>query len=103
MKLSKEEALRLHRKMWSDMQKELGDCPSDEKRVAFKKHWCESHGYNVSHNCFLCEYDYQIGTKDCLSFSGCRNCPIKWPNGTCYTGYYYYFAPISEILALEES
>jgi len=97
MKLSKEEALRLHRQMWSDMQKELGDCPRDEERVAFKKHWCESHGYNVRHNCFLCEYDYQFGG------FGCRNCPIKWPNGTCVAGYYYYFAPISEILALEES
>jgi len=98
MNLSKEEALRLHREMWSDMQKELGDCPSGEKRIAFKKHWCESHGYNVRYNCFLCEYNYQVSIFSCRN-----NCPIKWPNGTCYTGCYYYLAPISEILALEES
>lgn len=97
MNLSKEEALRLHRQMWSDMQKELGDCPSGEKRVLFKENWCESHGYNVQSNCFLCEYDCQFDDPVCI------NCPIKWPNRTCCKEQYYYNAPISEILALEES
>ena len=97
MKLSKEEALRLHRKMWSDMQKEFGDCPSAGTRVEFKEDWCNSHGYKVRSDCFLCEYDYQVGGRSC------KNCPIKWPNGSCIKGCYYHKAPISEILALEES
>jgi len=97
MKLSKEEALRLHRKMWSDMQKEFGDCPSAGIRVEFKEDWCNSHGYKVRSDCFLCEYDYQVGGRSC------KNCPIKWPNGSCIKGCYYHKAPISEILALEES
>ena len=97
MKLSKEEALRLHRKMWSDMQKEFGDCPSAGTRVEFKEDWCNSHGYKVRSDCFLCEYDYQVGGRSC------KNCPIKWPNGLCIKGCYYHKAPISEILALEES
>lgn len=97
MNLSKEEALRLHRKMWSDMQKEFGDCPSAGTRVEFKEDWCNSHGYKVRSDCFLCEYDYQVGGRSC------KNCPIKWPNGSCIKGCYYHKAPISEILALEES
>ena len=97
MNLSKEEALRLHRKMWRDMQKEFGDCPSAGIRVEFKEDWCNSHGYKVRSDCFLCEYDYQVGGRSC------KNCPIKWPNGSCIKGCYYHKAPISEILALEES
>ena len=43
MKLTKEEALRLHRAMWSDMQRELGDNPSPSERLDYKGEWCEKH------------------------------------------------------------
>ena len=109
MKLSKEEALRLHREMWSDMQKELGDCPSAFKRELFKEEWCDKHFPNtyISHCCFLCEYAID-----------CDHCPINWSSlnffktNRCYADYrgtlsiyerrIFLTAPISEILALPE-
>ena len=44
-KLTKEEALKLHRQMWSDMQKELGDNPSYFERLDFKDEWCKKHRF----------------------------------------------------------
>ena len=110
MNLSKEEALRLHRKMWSDMREKLGDCPSAGDREAFKIEWCNKHFPHefILNNCFLCEY-----TKDCY------HCPINWSRlslhqlNRCYAKYkgvvdsvpdtaIFLTAPISEILALPE-
>ena len=105
MELEREGAVRLHRQMWSDMQKQLGDTPSRSDREIFKYNWCEEHfpGEKISHNCFLCEYDDQFR-------SNCDNCPIAWPNEDCcgggiffqYKHVNYKTSPISEILALPE-
>ena len=104
MKMSEEMAVRLHRMMWSDMQRELGDTPDDSDRNRFKEKWCETHfpGEYIHFNCFLCEYcghDYND--------NGCDKCPIEWPDGVCSRAFGkqpvkvdYRFAPISEILAL---
>jgi hypothetical protein len=109
MDLTREEALKLHRQMWSDMQKELGDCPDGKDREAYKDDWCNEHGFeNLTNYCFLCEYSHD------KSPSLCCHCPVKWPTwaGTCFSGYledgtklggnYYHAAPISVILALPE-
>ena len=98
MKLTREDALNLHRQMWSDMQKKLGDNPSEGARVKFKQQWCKEHfpGECVATNCFLCEYVFN--NLDC----SCSACLIDWPYKTCYGQDYYYAAPISEILALPE-
>lgn len=98
MKLTREEALKLHRQMWSDMQKELGDCPSYEERKEFKHYWCLDHtpGAIPHSSCFLCEYMNQ--TDDI-----CSNCPINWGEGNCVGGEVNYRnSPISVILALPE-
>ena len=60
-KLTREEAIRLHRKMWKDMRDELGDDPYKSYRNEFKKNWIEEHFPNefVRCNCFLCEYAQQ--------------------------------------------
>lgn len=105
MNLSKEEALRLHREMWSAMQKKLGDCPSAIKRELFKEEWCNKHFPNIYilNCCFLCEY----------AMDGCKDCPIDWSSlstnqiDRCYAKYkgdaaIFLTAPISEILALPE-
>lgn len=111
MNLSKEEALRLHREMWSAMQKKLGDCPSAIKRELFKEEWCYKHFPNtyILNCCFLCEY----------AMDGCKDCPIDWSSlslhqlDRCYAKYkgvvdsvpdaaIFLTAPISEILALPE-
>ncbi len=113
--ITKEEALRLHREMWTDMQKTLGDKPEPRFREKFKKDWLYNHGYdNVVNNCFLCEYSFDG------RLTQCDECPIVWENlcasldapefGCCYADYsecygdtqIYLYAPISEILTLPE-
>ena len=106
MDLTREQALKLHREMWGDMQKELGNRPSQEERTEFKISWCSAHfpTQNIDAHCFLCEYIAQNGFD-------CNNCPIDWSKGrvgypnTCLTWNSdsdYRFAPISEILELPE-
>ena len=109
MDLTREEAIKLHRQMWTDMQKDLGDDPGAVAREGYKVNWCCEHGFeNVKNDCFLCEYSHDMP----LTF--CYHCPVKWPtwSGTCFNGFledgtrlkdcYYLAAPISEILALPE-
>lgn len=95
MVLTRERALELHRKMWSDMQKTLGDNPMPGKRVCFKENWIKEHFPNaeIINNCFLCEYV----ENETLN---CRRCPIEWPGAFC--GTYHLTEPISKILALPE-
>lgn len=106
MKLTREEALKYHRQMWSDMQKELGDNPSGIDRIAFKSIWCEQHFPEecVKSDCFLCAYD------DCYGYELCDFCPIDWPcknlygnpDCSCESKTNWYTSPISKILALPE-
>ena len=107
MFLTRKEALKLHREMWTDMKTELGDNPSEEFRLKFKEDWCRRYFPNdgVLSNCFLCEYIDGFNRRihvDSYQIADCDMCPIVWPNGTCYSENYYYEAPISEILALPE-
>ena len=105
MKLTKEKALRLHRKMWTDMYCSLGNYPIFHQRVDFKDHWIRNHfpTENIIHNCFLCEYAENISF---TSGTMCNYCPIKWDFGFCFEGYHwkksYRNMPISELLALPE-
>lgn len=109
MDLTREEALDLHRQMWTDMQNDLGNDPDGEKRVVYKANWCNEHGFRgLKNSCFLCEYSYSK-----IAYS-CYHCPIEWPteckvccvcfleDGTELESDYYLVAPISEILALPE-
>ena len=99
MKLTREEALKRHRQMWSDMQRELGDTPPITKRADFKRRWCNNYVYTPINSCYLCEYVAQMGKH-------CDECPIDWGKswGTrCIDGDVdYRYSPISEILALPE-
>jgi hypothetical protein len=117
--LTRDEALKLHREMWGDMQEDLGDCPSEIQRDVYKEKWCENRfpGEIITHKCFLCEYNLMetIRTKGIVST--CHHCPIDWSGlsykgigNKCYSQYkdgnknseIYLNAPISEILALPE-
>lgn len=114
--LTREEALRLHREMWADMQTELGDEPNPDARAAHKWNWLKRHGYkDVEAHCFLCEYALQAWYRS-DAHSSCDCCPIDWSPlrvlgwrgvGKCFEiykggGAIYRCAPISEILALPE-
>ena len=49
LKLTKEKAVELHRQMWTDMQRELGNCPTEYQRVKYKEKWCKEHNIKVKH------------------------------------------------------
>ena len=110
MKLTKEQALSYHRQMWSNMQRDLGDCPTGGQRVQYKDTWCAEHFPDdpMLESCFLCEYvDQHMEDFD----RPCERCPIIWPNENevskffCCTGSKngrYYNMSISELLALPE-
>lgn len=100
MKLTKEEALRLHRQMWTDMQIALGNNPSARDRGIYKQKWCTENFPNkkIINDCFLCEYAVRRDET-----APCYYCPIDWGSGGCVTGNVSYDrSPISEILALPE-
>jgi len=106
--LTREKALELHRQMWSDMQKDLGDEPSGKQRFDYKRRWIKNHfpelvdkddDYEIiRNNCFLCEYADE-------DYSDCE-CLIDWPCGRCEDSYYeagdWRYMPISKLLALPE-
>lgn len=104
MKLSRERALELHRQMWTDMQRALGNNPSSLEREHYKRQWCQEHFPNKSIRdcCFLCEYTF----RKFEGVFGCRICPIKWDCNYCFEGdsirKSYRNIPISELLALPE-
>lgn len=102
MQLTREEALKYHRQMWTDMQKALGDNPTLKERCEFKIRWCEAHFPNeeIDSHCFLCEYVNQTE-------NDCDYCPIKWDDdydqdACVFGGVNYGTSPISVILALPE-
>lgn len=104
--MTREEAVCLHRRCWTDMQKELGDSPTLGERIAFRDRWNKKMfpGKKLERGTILCDYTVSAG-KDC------RSCPINWgPDGkrgnSCFkleaSGVDYQFSPISEILGLPE-
>lgn len=102
MDLTREQALELHREMWTDMQEELGDCPDFGDRMRYKNRWCKKRfpKEEVNSDCFLCEYALQ-------TVGGCIDCLINWGATTCQKHYSeggvdWRYSPISEILALPE-
>lgn len=118
LNLTRENALALHRQMWTEMQEKLGDNPSADDREDFKYEWCRGHFPNnyVNNNCFLCEF---VSHDHCTKRT-CIWCPIDWSglsrdadkDYTCCADYkdeigtenaeIFLAAPISEILALPE-
>ena len=94
--MTKEYAVYLHRRMWMDMQRDLGDCPNYSMRVKYKKQWCNKYFpyRRISNDCFLCEYT-RYDLRDC---DLC--CPIVWTEGDCMTdGSCFHTMPISKLLA----
>lgn len=81
-KLSKEEAIRLHREMWEWIaeQEALNDiCINYSNRVDLKIEWLQDHGFvpdTIMNECFLCEYAYQQSNVDRRKL--CRYCPLIW-------------------------
>ncbi len=112
MELTKEKALELHAKMWSDMRDKLGDNPSMGERSLYKHNWIGKRFpfERILNDCFLCEYSlYNMGGICCL---------LKWVEDDAYLNTCesededdleddtkrcdWRYSPISDILALPE-
>lgn len=85
LKLTREEALKLHREMWSAMREALCDAPTQQNRELFKTTWCESHfpDNSITHHCFLCEYARFENGHNSMYYDSptgvcCKACPIDW-------------------------
>lgn len=66
MKLTREEALKLHKQMWGNMKKKYGDYPSHRERHDFKEHFITKYfgeDEDFENDCFLCEYALHKGEK----------------------------------------
>ena len=101
--ITRENALKLHRQMWSDMQRDLGDCPSLNDRLKYKGQWCREHVGNSSivSDGFLCEYVEEMDREAVCD----DTCPIKWVDGGCMSNNpanNYETMPISKLLALPD-
>ena len=97
--LTDAEFLYLHKWLWSDMQRDLGDNPSPSDRIDYKDSWCTERNLNIPHNCFLClnaqRYDPKRGYA-----RNCDQCLVVWPDGNCYSMGFFLFRKISDILDL---
>ena len=121
MRLTRKEALKLHRQMWGDMKKKCGDYPSHRERHNFKERFITKHfgeDEDFENDCFLCEYALQKYNEnlleeekeDYLVRDCCLVCPIDWSNGeseaigfACELSKVKWDeSPISEILSLPE-
>ena len=71
MKLTKQQAIEGHRKMWNW----IADKIEREKRRFYiydlKEIYCRENNLLLRHNCFCCEYS---GDDD----RGCEKCPVDW-------------------------
>lgn len=73
MKLTREQAITEHRKMWrwiaEQYENEYDIDPYQLKKIYFLKN-----GYDdssIRSRCFLCEYVKEL-------YGGCKNCPLIW-------------------------
>lgn len=98
-RLTDAEILCMHKWMWTDMQKALGDNPSPSDRIDYKDIWCDERDLIIPHNCFLClnaqRYDPKQG-----NVRNCDQCLVVWPDGNCHSTGFFLYSKISDILDL---
>lgn len=75
MKLTKEQAITEHRKMWRWIAEET----EKRKQIVKKLEYLYIHGFyeDIAYDCFCCEYDKQQ-CKQQSNFPDCHFCPIDW-------------------------
>jgi len=76
MKLTKQQAITEHRKMWRWIAEET----EKRKQIVKKSEYLYIHGFNefIACNCFCCEYEEQQCCKQQSNFPNCHFCPIDW-------------------------
>lgn len=75
MKLTKEQAITEHRKMWNWIADQIEYLQTVVDIHDYKKEYCVNHKfYDVLNWCFLCDYtDVE-----------CDRCPLKWPSNLSF-------------------
>lgn len=71
MKLTKQQAIEGHRKMWNWIADEIERQKSECCIHSLKDFYCSANNLNLRHNCFCCEYS----NIDC---HGGEKCPLDW-------------------------
>ena len=88
---TREEAIKWHRRMWTEMGIIEGDDCYINARIKFKRRYIQENfpGVDVLNNCFLCNYAYNeaydnlkekfslIDLNDASAYM-CKYCPLKW-------------------------
>lgn len=80
MKLTKQQAISWHMRMWIYIAKRI----AKEKKVMaiadIKREFCDMNHIRVKHACFCCEYAYynnrEVWWKD--NFNCAKGCPVIW-------------------------
>lgn len=70
-KLSKEDAIRLHRALW----KWIADETESRKKTVSKNKSTMVKKLNPYNNCFLCEYAFSASGRKSVD---CTKCPLEW-------------------------
>ena len=88
MKLTREEAIRQHRKMWRWIADKLKseEVMSHFSIASYKREYIETYfpGSEIYTRCFLCEYADSVMKSD--GVIRCKYCPLKWggsPDDSC--------------------
>lgn len=99
VELTDAEILCLHRWMWTDMQRDIGNNSRGHERTDYKSDWCAEHDLDICCNCFLCECAIQSRSD---GIRNCDVCLVEWPmvDKNCYFTGFYLYADISDILKL---
>lgn len=71
MKLTKQQAIEGHRKMWNWIADEIERQKSECCISFLKDFYCSANNLNLRHNCFCCEYSIDGN-------HGCEKCPVDW-------------------------
>ena len=73
MKLTKQQAIEGHRKMWNWIADEIEKRNKVLEIIDLKVEYCTTNNLLLQHNCFCCEYSIDDDY-------GCEKCPVDWIN-----------------------
>ena len=80
MKLTRELAIKLHRKLWMWVATET----ERQHRIVTSAEYPLFKRKKIYRNCWLCEFSLKYGHSAVV----CNNCPIKWGEDRCNMGEY---------------
>lgn len=83
MRLTKQQAVEEHRKMWNWIADQLETGQNIKDVASLKEKYCMSNDFHITHNCFCCEYNKRFN-----SIYDCDYCPLIWGTESKVNDYY---------------